>query len=270
MQFESKLDDMEIKNIKDQVLKDCQQLNTIYNNNLSSASSILMVDSIYTGKVRDNQKEGFGECISYNDNKNSERQNKKIKEYYLGEWKDSMKDGFGMMVYSNGNQYDYYVGQFQQNKQHGSGEIKYSTGESYKGEFQNNQFHGKGILILQDQITYYEGDWSFNQRDGFGIEHGIDDNKIWDYQGSFSKGKRQGKGKLTIHNDYEIEGEFENDFPKNAVITYKQQECQADKYDGYLDINNNYESIFHGNGTLTMKNNQIIQGIFSNHEFKGK
>ncbi|CAD8215474.1 unnamed protein product [Paramecium octaurelia] len=228
MQFESKLDDIEIKNIRDQVLSDCQQINLTYNDNLSSASSILMVDSIYTGKVRDNQKEGFGECISYYDIKNSEQQNKKIKEYYLGEWKNGMKDGLGMMVYSNGNQFDYYVGQFQQNQKHGFGEIKYSTGQSYKGDFQNNQFHGKGTLILQDQITKYFGDWAFNQRDGFGIEHGIDDNKIWDYEGSFSKGKRQGQGKLTIDRDYVIEGEFENDFPKNALITYKQQESQAD------------------------------------------
>lgn len=134
-----------------------------------------------------------------------------------------MRHGYGMMVYYNGNQYDYYVGEFQLNKRHGQGEIKYSNMQYYKGQFENDVFHGKGKFILQDEITYYDGDWIENERHGFGIENGIDENKIWKYEGYFLTGRRHGKGKLIIDGECEIEGEFENDYPKNATIIYKQK-----------------------------------------------
>ncbi|CAD8196889.1 unnamed protein product [Paramecium pentaurelia] len=264
--FVSKLNDKEIIEIRDKILKEDQRFQSINTNNFQV--SIIQDDGIYTGEVKIKKKDGVGEYISYIDGNNSEMLNKKVKEYYLGQWKNEMKDGYGLMVYYNGNQYDYYVGEFQQDKRHGQGYIKYSNKQQYKGQFENDFFQGKGIYTLQDQDTYYEGEWIQNERDGLGKEQGKDDNKTWQYEGYFSKGKRQGKGKLIIDKEYEIEGDYENDFPKNVIITYKQQEFQDYKYEGYLAINDKQEAIFEGTGKLTMKNNQILEGEFTQHQYK--
>ncbi|MDF1699484.1 MAG: hypothetical protein P1U56_26765 [Saprospiraceae bacterium] len=84
----------------------------------------------------------------------------------------------------------------------GKGEMLIPDQEQYLGEFVNGEYHGTGILKYSDGGRY-EGKWS--------------------------KGKKEGKGKIFYPPDSEIEyieGEFVNDEPKGKFIIYKSDKSQ--------------------------------------------
>ncbi|CAD8084347.1 unnamed protein product [Paramecium sonneborni] len=241
------------KNVQlDEICKTINQLNISQFNNTT-----------YKGQRQQDQMHGQGEFTQYSDGQNQ------VLDYYLGEWKDNKRDGFGMMIYFRGEQYDYYVGQFQQDKRHGKGYIEYSNGDTYDGYFQNDLFEGQGKYTHKDQISFYDGNWNQNQRNGEGKEQGIDENRKWKFEGQFLNNMRQGKGKLIIEEFCEINGDFEKNFPKNAQITYFEQKfTEHQSYIGDLGVNNEMEMIYEGTGKLTLRNNQVIEGQFKEHKYQ--
>ena len=87
--------------------------------------------------------------------------------------------------------------------------INYENGESYYGEFINDQKHGKGTLYYKNGTIKYEGDFVNDKFQGNGKY--ISENGKY-YKGDFYNGKRHGKGILYNKNATILyEGDFVND-----------------------------------------------------------
>ena len=79
------------------------------------------------------------------------------------------------------------------------------NGETYIGQWKNNEKKGKGVL-LKDKKIIYEGEFDFDNPDGIGKYYYENGNY---YIGQFIEGKRHGKGILYNKNDKIIyDGEF--------------------------------------------------------------
>jgi len=74
-----------------------------------------------------------------------------------------------------------YKGSTKFSKRHGKGSITFSNGESYTGDWFGGLKHGFGAYTWPDG-TFYEGEWKLNM--------------MW------------GTGKLSLHNDFVLEGTF--------------------------------------------------------------
>ena len=67
---------------------------------------------------------------------------------YIWQSLDGKRHGFGTYYYPNG---DIYNGEWIDDKRQGKGEFNISiSGDHYIGEFQNNAFHGNGIMTLKN------------------------------------------------------------------------------------------------------------------------
>jgi hypothetical protein len=158
-----------------------------------------------------------------------------------------MRHGKGTFKFANGDEYE---GDWTKNEQTGNGILrsKYAAAEggpeltsSYKGEFKEGLFHGKGIFDVEDGF-HYEGEFAFGFREGqgllkvpvndvkheyfkdvgFEIYEGTFKNDLLNgyakvtyadgirYEGQWVDGKKCGRGVLRRH-DYEIAGIFEDD-----------------------------------------------------------
>ena len=74
-----------------------------------------------------------------------------------------------------------YIGNFNNDQFHGSGIIIFNNGDVFEGNFQNNKIHGKGKYFWADGISFVEGDYENNELIGNGIYKGED--QCW--EGSF-------------------------------------------------------------------------------------
>lgn len=77
----------------------------------------------------------------------------------------------------------------------GTGTHSRLNGETYIGEFKNDEFHGKGKLIFPDG-SFYEGDWANGVKEGEGLIH-LANGKI--IKGTFVNDNLHGPG-LIIEN----------------------------------------------------------------------
>ena len=68
------------------------------------------------------------------------------------------------------------------------------NGTIYKGEFKNNQRHGKGTMKMEDGFSY-TGDWISGEMSGRSIVVYANGDQ---YDGYFLNGKREGKGVMTF------------------------------------------------------------------------
>ena len=129
-----------------------------------------------------------------------------IKNFYDGETDaidHKIKNGFGVLLQSNGEK---KVGTWNYNKFEGWNYYIDINGTLYIGFFINNKLNGKGEKYnLDDEI--YEGDFLDNLEDGFGKEI----NNMFEYEGEFKKGKKEGKGKIIYKQNGDwYEGDFSN------------------------------------------------------------
>ena len=128
------------------------------------------------------------------------------------------------------------------------GKLTTGSGDSYQGEFKNNKYHGKGQLkygATDKNATQdiYDGFFREGLRHDFGLL--ITDNQMTQYNGEWQFDRRHGKGQLIIvnpesKNQREIDGEWVNDefqFDKVVKVVIKDAnwktissiECKVDK-----------------------------------------
>lgn len=109
---------------------------------------------------------------------------------YRGAVKDNKANGYGEAEillansYTGNKKFSYYKGDWKNNNFHGKGLLDYVAGSKYEGDFLNGKPHGKGIY-------YFEGSGN--------------------YTGDFVNGKRQGKGVTTYSDGSKKEGEWYDD-----------------------------------------------------------
>ena len=136
-----------------------------------------------------------------------------------------------------------YIGSWEKNKYSGNGTITFPDGltgetvEEYTGAFDNNRYHGKGLL--RRGAIYYDGE--------------------------FSNGVFEGSGKLTDANKNVYVGLWKNDNPVSGTITY----TTGDRYTGQCIYDKNTQQIErHGQGTLEYATGNKISGVWINNEYK--
>jgi organic radical activating enzyme len=186
------------------------------NSDMISVSSKLFMD--YTGEYKDGIPMGQG-TTTFHDG-----------EKYIGEYKDGKTDGYGKFIWPDGKIYEgkwkegklggtvigiqgtliypgstKYVGKFEDNKFHGKGILTSVDGDSYNGKFKNGKYDGLGTLITSDEE--YTGEWKSGQKYGQGE---IKYSNGTRYKGEWKFGLQEGLGVLTFSNDEKIEGIFKN------------------------------------------------------------
>jgi len=159
----------------------------------------------------------------------------KDESYYRGEKKYGLKDGIGSMRTPKG---DYYVGQWKRGLRHGLGKlILKEEGETYLCEWKFDNPHGLGEMTTKEGKKY-QGEFKLAVPDGFGIKtwpdgstykgwfkeglldgFGIFENAETIHSGYWSKGKRQGLGRVVRKKDRHVlyEGPFDNNKPAGRM-----------------------------------------------------
>ena len=182
-----------------------------------------------------------------------------IKNFYDGETDaidHKIKNGFGVLLQSNGEK---KVGTWNYNKFEGWNYYIDINGTLYIGFFVNNKLNGKGEKYnLDDEI--YEGDFLDNLEDGFGKEI----NNMFEYEGEFKKGKKEGKGKIIYKQNGDwYEGDFSNNnFNGNGHYFWKKT--------GYEYIGNYINGVMEGKGIFKYGDKAIYKGEFKNGKKEGK
>jgi hypothetical protein len=135
-------------------------------------------------------------------------------DIYKGLWVDDNLEGQGSYELADGT----YQGEFHKSLEHGTGVRKFPNGAYYIGEWQEGLRHGKGLFKDEEIGVSYDGYWSRNQREGFGINKNpksysegmwkkdlldgegrvitYDQNgdPLLEYKGQLKKGKFEGRG----------------------------------------------------------------------------
>ena len=153
-------------------------------------------DTFFFGIYRDNQINGLGKFISgktkfkgeFKDNEaNGFGIYSTAKLTYEGYWDNDLQSNFGIEKWKDGS---IFKGQYYNGKKNGIGTYIFGDGNRYEGEFINNAFHGYGIYYFNENNKYYLGQWSNNEKNGYGEL--ITNNKI--YMGFYLKDKKNGFG----------------------------------------------------------------------------
>ena len=214
---------------------------------------------VYEGAVRSNEPEGLGK-MTYKDGRVCEGIWEEGEIYYEGELDDNGEPhGRGKMMHLDGT----YEGEFQ----HGliisnKGTYKWSDGSSYKGEWKNNEMHGKGIQKWSDGSVQYDGEWKDNLWHGKGTYKWPDGTV--EYDGEWKDNEYHGKG--TCYTCNYFDGVYTGDWHAGkrqgrGVMTYSN----GDIYDGQWK--KDYED---GQGTMKFINGDLYEGHFSKGKLHGK
>ncbi|XP_036020775.1 mismatch repair endonuclease PMS2 isoform X2 [Mus musculus] len=199
---------------------------------------------------------------------------KLIVESYEGEKVRGLYEGEGFAVFQGGNTYH---GMFSEGLMHGQGTYIWADGLKYEGS----------IYYNQEGTSWYEGDWVYNIKKGWGIRCYKSGNI---YEGQWENNMRHGEGRmrwLTTNEEYtghwekgiqngfgthtwflkripnsqyplrnEYIGEFVNGFRHGQGKFYY---ASGAMYEGEWASNKKQ-----GRGRMTFKNGHVYEGLFSN------
>ena len=200
-------------------------------------------------------------------------------EYYEGEYNNNGEfNGIGIHLF---DQNCIYIGQFQNDQYNGKGLLISNEGNSLYGDFVKGECNGNGHLIIDGQLDY-EGQFENNQKNGFGIEK-YNDGSV--YEGNFLHGEKSGQGKYTFPNGEYYEGNFKNDLYEGIGVYEWPQEGR--RYQGQFHLGNiegngvsqysdgsSYSGHYvggvkQGEGVYTWSNGQKFEGSWLNNEIHG-
>ncbi|KAM9094021.1 radial spoke head 10 homolog B isoform X2 [Sarcophilus harrisii] len=182
---------------------------------------------------------------------------------YEGEVTNGVRHGFGMFKCST--QPISYIGQWCHGKRHGKGSIYYNQdGTSwYEGDWVYNIKKGWGIRCYTSG-NIYEGQWEDNLRHGEGRMRWLTTNE--EYTGQWVKGIQNGFGTHTWFlkripgSQYPLRNEYVGDFVNGDRHGHgKFFYASGAMYDGEWISNKK-----HGFGRLTFKNGRAYEGQFAN------
>ncbi|XP_051856784.1 radial spoke head 10 homolog B isoform X1 [Antechinus flavipes] len=182
---------------------------------------------------------------------------------YEGEVTNGVRHGFGMFKCST--QPISYIGQWCHGKRHGKGSIYYNQdGTSwYEGDWIYNIKKGWGIRCYTSG-NIYEGQWEDNMRHGEGRMRWLTTNE--EYTGQWVKGIQNGFGTHTWFlkripgSQYPLRNEYVGDFVNGDRHGHgKFFYASGAMYDGEWISNKK-----HGFGRLTFKNGRVYEGQFAN------
>ena len=231
-------------------------------NKLSITRNIKNIDNNITNETKESNdiKQYSDEYESFNNEINSDDLDVNLipekKHIFIGIKNSNLKQGLGLEIFKNFN--SFFFGQFINGKRWGFGKYVINNENNnyiYKGEINGPYANGYGILINNEILMKYEGDWKNSLKDGIGIET----YKNNFYQGEFVNGKRNGLGQYFWEKDVFYSGEWKDNLMNGEGIYYFSKEAW---YEGSFK-NNKME----GFGILNVKNSKIYVGFYKN-DFK--
>ncbi|EAR97722.2 MORN domain protein (macronuclear) [Tetrahymena thermophila SB210] len=140
---------------------------------------------------------------------------------YIGQWFNNKQNGIGVAIYKNG---DRYEGEFVDGKQCGQGYL-YTKRTIYAGQFYNNMYFGKGIVIWWARLRNNCFVGNFNDRQATGYAYRLDNSRETKLFGIISD-KHQ-------FNQYYEDHELNMDVPEEESMF----SCNKDVYE--FDFNYN-------------------------------
>lgn len=183
---------------------------------------------------------------------------------FEGSWKtnketgEKVKDGYGAEVYSDGCKYEGY---FVNGRKCGTGMFKWPR-ESYKGEWKDDEMHGRGKLIARDNLDRkktYVGEFKFGKRDGFG-KCTLGDGSV--YEGQWRQDQRHGWGSwLDAGRGTWYVGEWHSDACRGNGTTLSA--------DGTLYVGEHLAGLPHGRGKRVQPRGGCYEGTFFGGELNG-
>ena len=235
-------------------------------------------NNIYQGEFYNDQANGYGiytknggELIYEGYWLNDEQNNFGIEKWndgssFFGEYSKQNKNGIGINLWKDGSQYE---GEFKNNMFDGYGIYFFKKNKIYLGEWKSNKKHGYGEYIIDDKL--YIGNFSMDERDGFGINYLKGEDKL--FIGFWKKNKRCGFGKIFSGNKikYGIWQEqneenkktqwFKNDL--DAMDFFKKSEFY-DKYNKFFEFSkeeliNTYDIFFKDDFILPCNLNEKLK-----------
>ena len=85
----------------------------------------------------------------------------------------SVRQGQGRCDYPKGSKYIKYIGYWENDQFHGQGLMMYADGSKFDGFWSHNQQHGKGTFTHPDDGEEmgeeYDGEWILGKKNGLGI-----------------------------------------------------------------------------------------------------
>jgi len=117
-----------------------------------------------------------------------------------------VKHGTGKYYDENGKL--SYIGEWKNDNQHGQGKYIYEDDTFYEGEFKDNNFNGQGTMLYSDGIcSHYEGEWENDMQHGQGTMF-YSDGRRSRYEGEWKNHKRHGQGTMFYSDGSRYEGEW--------------------------------------------------------------
>ncbi|XP_058536272.1 radial spoke head 10 homolog B isoform X1 [Ochotona princeps] len=205
---------------------------------------------------------------------------------YEGDFVKNMPMNHGTYTWPDGSAYN---GEVVNGRRSGFGMFRCGTWPvSYVGHWCHGKRHGKGTIYYnQEGTSWYEGDWVYNQRQGWGIRCYASGNI---YEGQWDNSTRHGEGRMRwLKSNEEYVGQWErgvqNGFGTHTWFLKRIPNSQyplRNEYVGqfvdgrrhghgklYYASGATYEGEWvcdrkHGMGRLTFKNGRVYEGLFHN------
>lgn len=168
-------------------------------------------------------------------------------------------------VYTGDTDFGYFFG---------DATFEYSTGSIYKGQWNDNNMHGVGVLNIPSE-GHYEGEFALSRKSGKGTFN-WDDGAV--YNGEWKDDQMEGQGTYTSPDNVNYNGTFEDNRFKSGDCTFsnttgtytaKYKEFEIDNlvilfsdgssYDGSTD-----GKVLTGTGTMQFANGDKYIGSFEN------
>ena len=228
--------------------------------------------------------------------------NGKVKEYiyhyfiydnlllYEGEYLNGQRNGGGKEYY-DGNRIAY-EGEYLNGKRNGKGkEFFYEGNIRFEGDFRNGKRNGGGTeydkngrkkyqgVYLNDKLLYanrydYENKIIYKINNSYGlVKEYYNDNSLL-FEGEYSNGERNGKGKEYYDNKLIFEGVYLNgkrngkgkEYNQDGILIYEGQYLNGKKWDGkgYDKFNNIIYELKNGKGLIKefLGNHLIYEGEY--------
>ena len=199
--------------------------NYIENNNINIEKN---QNTIEKEKVNQNNNYKINEISSNNSANSNIKTN-------IDKPKQTPKNGLDFQIWSKNV---YYIGYYNDGVAEGIGKL--ITGNSkYYGEFKDDQANGYGIYHNNSNEIIYEGMWTNDAQNEYGIEKWSDDSIFF---GKYSNGEKNGVGTYLWKDGSIYEGEFCNNMFEGFGIYYYSKnkiylgEWKNNKKNGYGEL----------------------------------
>lgn len=218
---------------------------TIYSRDYSLVVGEVTYDYSYTGEFRGDVPYGKGTM----------RYHRESYIFFEGYFINGKKFGHGKLILPKDRPWiKEYAGEFQNDVFHGKGVLVKINGFIYDCFFFNGLCHGKGTATNPKNGLYYTGDWVNGEFSGKGklkISNGV-------YEGGFLNGLYHGEGTMVYADGTEYIGKWVNNIRVKGRLIF------ASKKDFYEGTFNCLNEQFHGKGTMTYSDGHVYIGDWEN------